>query len=70
MGFKTITIREDVYKELLTIKRENESFSDLFKRLAKKNLAILKELKGSMEFKSKEKMIKGIYKKREEKRYQ
>lgn len=32
---KTITIRDDVYRKLLAIKRSNESFSDLFERLVK-----------------------------------
>ena len=69
MPFKTLTIKEDVYKKLLSMKRENESFSDLFERLSKKNLAILKKLRGCMEFEEKDKMIKAIYKKRGERRY-
>ena len=31
---KTLTIRDEVYNKLLTIKREGESFSELFERLA------------------------------------
>jgi len=30
---KTITIRDEVYKKLLAVKREDESFSKLFERL-------------------------------------
>ncbi len=35
MTSKNISITEDVYNKLLKIKRENESFSDLFLRLLK-----------------------------------
>jgi predicted CopG family antitoxin len=31
---KTLTIRDEVYERLLKIKREDESFSDLFMRLS------------------------------------
>ncbi len=36
MKFKTLTIKKEVYEELLKIKRKNESFSELFMRLIKK----------------------------------
>lgn len=36
MPFKTITIKDYVYKELLKAKRESESFSSLFERLVKR----------------------------------
>ncbi len=68
MAFKTLTVKEEIYKKLLSLKRENESFSDLFERLSKRNISALKSLRGTMEFEDKEKMIKEIYKKREEKR--
>ena len=68
MKFKTLTISEDIYRKLLYIKKENESFDELLNRLARKNLEILKELRGCMEFKSKEEMMKEIYEKRAEKR--
>jgi predicted CopG family antitoxin len=68
VAFKTLTIKEDVYKKLLSMKREDESFSDLFERLLKRDIAVLKSLRGSIEFKDKKKMIEEIYKKREEKR--
>ena len=35
MGFKTITIKEDVYKELLEEKGKEESFSEFFDKLMK-----------------------------------
>lgn len=69
MTFKTLTIKKNVYEKLLSVKRENESFSDLFERLTKKNLATLKKLRGCTDFKEKDRMIKDLYKKREEKRY-
>ncbi len=68
MAFKTLTVKEEIYKKLLSLKRENESFSDLFERLSKRNISALKSLRGMMEFEDKEKMIEEIYKKREEKR--
>ena len=34
MLIKTISIRDEVYRKLLKIKREGESFSELFERLA------------------------------------
>ena len=34
MMVKTITIRDEVYKKLLTVKKKDESFSELFERLA------------------------------------
>jgi len=32
---KTITISDEVYKKLLKVEREDESFSELFERLEK-----------------------------------
>lgn len=69
MSFKTLTIKEDVYKKLLSMKRENESFSDLFERLSEKSVASLKKLRGCIEFDERDKMIKDIYEKRGERRY-
>ncbi len=69
MSFKTLTIKRNVYEKLLIMKRKNESFSDLFERLSKKNIMTIKRLRGCTEFKEKDTMIKDIYKKREEKRY-
>jgi len=69
MGFKTLTIKEEVYKKLLAVKRNDESFSDLLERLSGgNNMLLLRKLRGSMEFSNREKMVEEIYKKRGEKR--
>lgn len=68
---KTITIKNEVYDKLIAIKKPGESFSDLFNELiiysSPENT--LNQLKGSVEFTSKEKMLDEIYKKRGEKRF-
>jgi len=69
MGFKTLTIKESVYKKLLLMKRQDESFSDLFERLSQSNLEILKKLHGRLTYDDKEELLKDMYKKRKEKRY-
>ncbi len=69
MGFKTLTIKENVYKKLLLMKKENESFSDLFERLSNTNLKLLRKLRGCNTYENKEEMLKDIYEKRKEKRY-
>jgi Uncharacterized ACR, COG1753. len=70
MVFKTITIKEDIYKKLLAVKRKDESFSDLFERLVSESVGTLKDLRGTVEFRSKNEMISELYEKREEMRYQ
>ena len=67
---KTITIRDEVYRKLLSVKRENESFSELLDKLVEgaDSLEILKRLRGTVEFKDKEKMISEIYASRAEHR--
>jgi len=67
---KTITIRDEVYKKLLTIKKKDESFSELFERLAeeKNPIETLAKLRASVEFKEKEKMLSEIYASRAERR--
>ncbi len=71
MTFKTITIKEDIYKILLSIKGTNESFSNFFERLVKSrsNIDKLRELSGSFEFRNKEALLRELSKKREEIRY-
>lgn len=71
MTTKTITIREDIYKMLISIKGANESFSNFFERLVKsrKNIDKLKELRGSFEFGNKEAFLKELSEKRMEIRY-
>jgi len=67
---KTITIRDEVYYKLLKVKREGESFSELFERLIKgmDPLETLKKLRGCVEFRDKEEMLSEIYARREERR--
>ena len=68
---KTITIKNEVYNKLVEIKRENESFSDLFERLAEcqDSRQLLLKLKGTVDFTNKEQMLSEIYAKRAERRY-
>ena len=67
---KTITIRDEVYRKLLTVKGENESFSKLFERLVEgmSPLETLTRLRGCVEFKDKEKMLSEIHALRAERR--
>jgi len=67
---KTITIINEVYKKLLTVKKKDESFSELFERLVenKNPLETLTKLRASVEFKEKEKMISEISASRTERR--
>lgn len=71
MVSKTITIREDIYNMLLSIKGVNESFSNFFERLVKSrsNIDKLRELRGTVEFKNKEAFFKELSEKRKEIRY-
>ncbi len=71
MTFKTITIKENIYNMLLSIKGTNESFSNFFERLVKSrsNIDKLRELSGSFEFRNKEALLRELSKKREEIRY-
>jgi len=71
---KTLTIRDDVYKRLAAIKGQDESFSELFERLAERrgSLELLKRIRGSIEFGSadeKEAFLRQSVSKREEKRF-
>jgi len=67
---RTITIRDEIYRKLLKIKREDESFSELFERLAEgaNPLDTLKKLRGCVEFRDKERMLSEIYAVRAERR--
>lgn len=71
MTAKTITIREDVYRMLLSLKGTNESFSNFFERLVKSrsNIDKLKELRGIVAFRNKEMLLKELLEKRTETRY-
>lgn len=67
---RTITIKDEVYKKLVAIKREDESFSDLLERLVKEAhpIDILVKLRGCVEFKDKEKMLSELRTLRAERR--
>lgn len=67
---KTITIRDEVYRELLAVKGETESFSKLLERLVEGTNPIetLKKLRGCVEFRDKDKMLSEIYASRAERR--
>jgi len=67
---KTITIREDVYRKLLAVKEEKESFSELFERLLKdmNPVETLKKLRGRVEFGDKDKLLSEIHALRAERR--
>jgi len=56
---------------LLSIKGTNESFSNFFERLVKsrRNIDKLKELRGSVDFRDKESLLKELSDKRKELRY-
>ena len=69
MAFKTLTIKESVYKKLLLMKKEDESFSELFERLSNSNLEVLKKMRGCNTYENKKEMLREIYEKRKEKRY-
>ena len=68
---KTLTIRDEVYERLIKIKRENESFSDLFMRLSEEEntLMLLERLRGSIDLPEADEIIEEIYEKRVERRY-
>lgn len=48
MGTKTISIRDDVYTLLRNLKREEESFSDVIKKLVKKKKSNLGDYFGGL----------------------
>lgn len=66
MTVKTLTIRKEVYDELLKLKREGESFSDLLLRLVRRAryIDILEEIAGTVKWEDKDKLIEEIYSKR------
>jgi predicted CopG family antitoxin len=67
---KTITIRDEVYRRLLAVKKEDESFSELFDRLAegKNPLETLTKLRASVEFRKKDELLSEISSARAERR--
>lgn len=69
---KTITIRDEVYRKLLAVKGNEESFSELFERLVEGGNPVetLKRLRGCVEIKERDKarMLLEISRKRAERR--
>ncbi len=67
---KTLTITDHVYRKLVRVKRKGESFSKLFDRLVGEAGALetLKELRGCVEFRDKERMLAEIQIMRAERR--
>jgi len=59
-----------VYRKLLAVKRKDESFSELFERLAegKDPLETLTKLRAAVEFRKKEEMLSELYSSRAERR--
>ena len=59
-----------MYRKLLIIKKKDESFSELFDRLAenKDPLETLSKLRASVEFRKKKEMLSEIYSSRAERR--
>ena len=68
MVVKTITIKKKVYDDLTRIKRDSESFSDLFERLAEKEQPDLARFAGILSKKSAEELEKSVKKSREKSR--
>ena len=67
---KTITVRDEVYRKLLAVKREGESFSELFERLVMgmESVETLRRLRGCIELDDKDEVLSRIYMAREERR--
>ncbi len=67
---KTLTIRDEVYKKLASVKKTDESFGELFERLMEgtSSLESLTRLRGSVAFKNKKKMLAEIEALRAERR--
>lgn len=67
---KTLTIRDDVYRKLLAVKGNDESFSELLEKLAEgtKSVEVLASLRGRVEFRDKEAMMSQLSTARAERR--
>jgi predicted CopG family antitoxin len=67
---KTITVRDDVYRKLLSAKRKDESFSKLLERLVEAVAPVetLIKLRGCVKFKDKKSLLSEIYALRAERR--
>ena len=69
---KTLTIRDEVNKKLISVKESDESFSELFERLVDQQspTELLKSLRGSIELdkEEKRKILLEVDKRRAERR--
>ena len=68
---KKLTIRDEVYEKLSSMKREGESFSELFDRLVRdrSSVELLRSMRGTMEFDSpaeREALIEEVTSRRDE----
>ena len=67
---RTITIRDVVYDKLASVKRSDESFSELLDRLVEgsDSMGILRSLRGSVELRDGDEILKEIDDMRRERR--
>ena len=69
---KTLTIRDEVYRKLVSAKENDESFSELFERLLQRQspAEILRSLRGKIELgkAKKRELLSDLEKRREERR--
>jgi predicted CopG family antitoxin len=67
---KTITIRDEVYRKLASVKLKDESFSELFERLLSEagSADVIAKLRGRVEFSDKPKMLSELKSFRAERR--
>lgn len=54
MAIKTVTITEQAYNKIKRLKKENESFSDLFTRIAEEKLNVASRFLGLAKLSEKE----------------
>lgn len=54
MVVKTLTITEEAYTKMKRLKKDNESFSDLFNRLADQRLNVASRFRGIIKLSSQE----------------
>lgn len=68
MATKNISIKEDVYNKLTSLKRKGESFSDLLERLAQQadSIELLYQMEGTIEFGDTKSLIKEIQNRRKD----
>lgn len=55
MGYKTISVSDEIYKKLVALKRTGESFNTFFERVAEKEGVDLKKFFGAWKMTDREK---------------